>query len=92
METKGYANFRITFSPHFDRIMKRLARKDSLLHERVEEQLTKIVREPNFGKPLRHDFKNQRRLRVGSFVLIYEVAGGHVHILNLEHHDKVYKK
>jgi mRNA-degrading endonuclease RelE of RelBE toxin-antitoxin system len=92
MGVEPNSNFRIVFSPRFDRIMKQLARKDSVLHERVDEQLLKIAREPAFGKPLRHALKNQRRLHVGSFVLTYEIIGNQVHILNLEHHDDAYKK
>lgn len=92
MRGEQNATFRIIFSPRFDRIMKRLARMDSVLHERVEEQLMKIAREPFLGKPLRYDFKNQHRLHVGSFVLTYEIIGKEARILNLEHHDTAYKK
>lgn len=84
--------FRVTLSPRATEIFERLARKDPALHERIENQLIKIKREPQLGKPLRHELRNRRRLHVGSFVMLYEITGNEVKVTDFDHHDKIYKR
>lgn len=84
--------FRVTLSQRATEIFERLARKDPVLHERIENQLIKIKREPHLGKPLRYALKNRRRLHVGSFVMLYEVVGNEIKVTEFDHHDKIYKR
>ncbi len=84
--------FRVKLSPHVDKILARLAKRDPVLHERVERQLIKVTLEPQFGKPLRYGLKNQRRVHVGSFVLLYEIVGNEIQVVDFDHHDKIYEK
>ncbi|MBI4068109.1 type II toxin-antitoxin system RelE/ParE family toxin [Candidatus Kaiserbacteria bacterium] len=82
---------RIVYSVEFERALKRY-KKDKNLFKQIEFQIEKVLREPDFGKPLRHALKNRRRLHVGSFVLVYEFHGNELRFLDLDHHDRVYKK
>lgn len=84
--------FRVLFSPYVDKVFRRIASKDARLHERIEEQLVKLASEPNLGKPLRYSLKNRRRLHIGSFVVLYEITGREVKVLDFDHHDRIYKK
>lgn len=85
-------NFRVVVPPGVQKAFGRMAKKDAVMHERVEVEMLKLAQEPELGKPLRHGLKNQRRLHVGSFVILYEISGDEVHIIDFDHHDKIYKK
>jgi len=76
-------------APLYKKVMKKLRQKDRDLFEQVEGQMEKIVREPELGKPLRHDLKNHRRLHVGSSVILYEFHAGVLNFLDFDHHDKI---
>lgn len=87
----------LPYKPVFNEIRSELShikRSAPDLFERVERQINKIVRAPELGKPLRYQYKNCRRLHVGSFVLIYRIddAKQEIHFLEFDHHDTVYKK
>lgn len=82
----------IVHSAPFEVALKRLKKKDSELFKQVNNQILKIIREPNVGKPLRYSLKNRRRLHVGSFIIVYEFLGGELRFIDFDHHDKIYKK
>ena len=82
----------LVVSPHFERILKQLKRKKLTLLSDLEKQIVKILREPAIGKPLRNVLRNYRRVHVGSFVLIYEIQGNEVRLIDFGHHDRIYKK
>ena len=84
--------FHLTFSLRVDKIFQHIAKTNISLHEQIERQLEKLICGPYLGKPLRHDLKHQRRLHVGSFVVIYEIMGNEIHVLDFDHHDRIYKK
>lgn len=79
-------------SPKLDKILKKQKRKNPQIVLEIEKQINKIANFPELGKPLRYDLKHQRRVHIGSFVLVYEIFGSEVHFLDFDHHDKVYKK
>lgn len=90
--TKPSEGFQIIYLPSFRKALERIAKRDAVLHQRIEQQVLKLARWPFFGKPLRYSLKNQRRLHVGSFIIIYEIVGREVHITDFNHHDDAYKK
>ena len=92
MANSRSSNFRVVVPPGVEKAFERIAKKDAAIHKRVEEQMVKLSKEPELGKPLRYGLKNQRRLHVGSFVILYEICGDEVHIIDFGHHDKIYKK
>ncbi|MBI2099917.1 MAG: type II toxin-antitoxin system mRNA interferase toxin, RelE/StbE family [Candidatus Vogelbacteria bacterium] len=62
------------------------------LLKKLEHQIAKILREPIFGKPLRNVMRNYRRVHINSFVLVYEIVGQVIRLLDFDHHDRIYKK
>lgn len=86
------SNFRVVIPPAVQKGFERIAKKDAALHERIEEQLVKISKEPELGKPLRYGLKSQRRLHIGSFVILYEIHGDEVWVIDFDHHDRIYKR
>ena len=83
---------RITYSTDFEKALKQLIKQDRKTFEQLENQIEKILREPQIGKPLRYTLKNRRRLHVGSFVLVYEFHRNELRFIDFDHHDKIYKK
>lgn len=75
-----------------NKILKKQKRKNPQIVAEIQKQIEKILRFPEFGKPLRYDMKNERRVHIGSFVLVYKISGDEIHFLDFEHHDKVYKR
>lgn len=84
--------YRLEISKEVRTTLDRLDQKDRPLLKRIEREVEKILEHPEVGKPLRHDFKNCRRVRVGSFVLVYEIFEGVIRLADFNHHDKIYKK
>ncbi len=82
----------IVLGPRLEEILKRLKSKDNVLLARLEKQIDKIAREPILGKPLRNVLRNYRRVQVDSFVLIYEIHGAEIRLLDFDHHDRIYKE
>lgn len=83
---------KIVYSPEAEDALRRCKKRDTNLFARAEKQILKIIREPNFGKPLRYALKNRRRVHVGSFVLVYELHNGELRFIDFNHHDRIYKK
>lgn len=87
------AKYKLTLEPGVERIFKSLKRKNPDLFRDVESGIIKILRSPELGKPMRNILSNQRRIHIaGSFVLLYEIAGSEVRLLDFDHHNKIYKK
>lgn len=91
-ETKDPNDYTVVFTDKFDGIAKLFKKRRPDIFERLYKQIVKLSRNPKFGKPLKNVMRNQRRIHVGSFVLIYEINQGKVRLLDFDHHDKIYKK
>ena len=90
MEGERYA---LVFSANFERVIRRLKKKNPDLTREIIAHFPKLERDPELGKPLRHTLRNYRRIRVeGSFVLLYEIRGTNVYLIDFDHHDRIYKK
>lgn len=83
---------KIVYSREVEDILKKIKKRNKTLFERIENQIIKILRMPNIGKPLRHTLRNRRRVHIGSFVLVYEFHLGEIRFIEFDHHDKIYKK
>jgi addiction module RelE/StbE family toxin len=66
--------------------------RDRNTQDKIEKQIKKIRFNPNFGKPLRYDFKGERTIYVKPFRLIYKVEDDKLILLRFEHRDEVYKR
>ena len=60
--------------------------------ERIKNTIeSKLLIDPiRFGKPLRYNLKGCRRLRVGDYRVIYQVAGTQINILVIQHRKDCY--
>ena len=88
-----FVRYTLALEPEVERILKSLRRKNPDLFRDVESGIIKILRSPELGKPTRNVLRNRRRIHVaGSFVLIYEIIGVEVRLLDFDHHNKIYKK
>lgn len=83
---------KIVYSSEAEDALRWCKKKDRALFVRAENQILKILREPNIDKPLRYSLRNRRRVQIGSFVLVYELFQGELRFINFDHHDKIYKK
>ena len=89
----GDAKYTIVFSAYFERILRRLKKKNPEHLRAIVAHFPKLEREPELGKPLRHSLRTFRRIHIeGSFVLVYEIQRFDVHLLDFDHHDRIYKR
>ena len=85
--------FKLTLEPEVERIFKSVKRKNPDLSRDIESGVIKILRSPELGKPMRNILSNQRRIHIASsFVLLYEIVGTEIRLLDFDHHNKIYKK
>lgn len=91
MEDEKYT---LVFSESFIRILRRfLKKKNPDLARSIASHLPKLEREPALGKPLRYSLRTFRHIHVeDSFVLLYEIRNQEVHLVDFDHHDRIYKK
>jgi len=78
-------------TPRLKAVFKSLENKKPSLFVKLKKQVSKIIKEPEFGKPLRNVLRNYRRVHIDSHVLIYEIRGKEIWLLKFAHHDKIYK-
>ncbi|NOQ52713.1 MAG: type II toxin-antitoxin system mRNA interferase toxin, RelE/StbE family [Desulfuromonadaceae bacterium] len=73
--------------------LKEIQRLDKLQQIRLIEAIDKIADNPHIGKLLKGEFSGLRRIRVGSYRVIYEIDEGEVLILILRvvHRKDVYR-
>jgi YafQ family addiction module toxin component len=75
-------------------ILKKLSKKDSLLHKRVLKKIQEIVNSYDVEsyKNLRHDMKDYKRVQIGHFVLVFRFDKVNNLIIfdDFDHHDRVY--
>jgi mRNA-degrading endonuclease RelE of RelBE toxin-antitoxin system len=75
------------------RELKKLHKKDKVLYEHIKKRLKILAEQPELGKPLRNVMKGQRRVQIGSFVLIYSIDKKYnkMTLISFEHHDDAYE-
>ena len=78
---------RIIPSNEFKKQTKHL---DSQNRKKLENQIRKIINNPNVGKPLKYS-KGERSLYIKPFRLIYVMMGEDLILLKFEHRKSVYK-
>lgn len=88
----NYESYALDLSPEFQKILKSLKRKKPEVLRELENGIEKVLRNPAVGKPLRNVLRNYRRIHLDPFVLVYEIHGRDVRLLDFDHHDRIYKK
>ncbi len=80
---------RIFRTSQFDKTLKSI--KDRILIERIKKQLTRIIENPNIGKPLRYYLRGERTIYVKPYRLIYAIDKDKLILLRFLHRKKVYR-
>lgn len=65
--------------------------KDNKIKEQIKKQIEKIIKNPEAGKPLRYNLKNERTLYIKPYRLIYSFQKNCVIILRIDHRKTAYK-
>lgn len=84
--------FKYRRSPTFDKKFKKFTDKDQELKKRLINKISQILDNPDVGKFKKHNLKGLRSVHVNPFVILYRVSGDTVEFVNVDHHDKIYKK
>ncbi|MFQ5883773.1 MAG: type II toxin-antitoxin system RelE/ParE family toxin [Thermoplasmata archaeon] len=86
--------YRLEIKPTADKKFRKLAKKDREQLRRIRNKIQQILKDPYHFKPLKYPLGGLRRVRIGPFVLVYEIdeESQTVTILDYEHHDTVYKR
>jgi len=79
---------KVTRSPTFIKQTKHL---DSFWLKKLRKQITKIMNNPNIGKPLRYS-RGERTLYLKPFRIIYATRGDELIFLKFDHRNKIYKR
>lgn len=65
------------------------ATEEKRIKEAIEQKLT--TRPEDFGVPLRRSIKGFRKLRVGSFRIVFKISDPVIYILTIQHRSVVYQ-
>ena len=78
----------VTYDKRFERAIRKI--KGQRLKERVKKQITKVVENPEVGKPMRFTRKDTREVYVPPFRLSYAYLReeGRIIFLELYHKDE----
>lgn len=72
----------IVYTEKFERDVKKI--RDSSLKQKLEKQIGKIVKNPEYGKPLRYGLRGELTMRVKPYRLIYAVQGERLILLRFQ--------
>lgn len=78
----------MVWTKKFEQEFKKI--KDRATQDKIEKQIRKIRKNPNFGKPLRYNLKGEWTIYVKPHRLIYKVEGDKLILLRFEHRNHVY--
>lgn len=83
-------------SKNFDRILKKLSKKDKIIYERLWKKINEIIScyDVEHYKNLKHYLKNFKRVHIGEFVLVFrfDKENNMIYFEDFDHHDKIYLK
>ncbi len=82
--------YKIKFTPFFEKQLKKLKRKDKSLFERLTKKLKEIRQNPEYYKPLRNVLKGNRRAHLDPFIIIFNVKDDLITVHYVKHHDEAY--
>jgi len=78
----------IIFSSEFKKQYKKI--KDKKQRLKIIKQIKKLGQIPKSGKPLKHDLKNHRSLKIFPFRIIYRLEKNRIIINCFDHRKDVY--
>ena len=83
-------DYRIRFTPFFEKQLKKIKKKDKVLFERLTRKLKEIKKNPEHYKPLRNALRGNRRAHLDPFVIIFDVKEDLITFHYAKHHDEAY--
>lgn len=79
-----------------EKILAKLSRKDPALFRTLVKKINQIASLNSDGiehfKNLRYDLSELKRVRIGSFVLVFRFKEGVIFFEDFDHHDRIYAK
>ena len=66
-------------------------KKDKVLLGRLHKKIDEIVKNPEHYPVKKYELKGKRSAHVGSFVIVFEIAGSDIVFLRFKHHDHAYE-
>jgi YafQ family addiction module toxin component len=81
--------------PKCKKVINKKCKKNPVLREAIESKIKEIIKNALHYKPLRYDFKGERRVHIlKSFILIYEIDYSKKLVIfkRFTHHDKAYRR
>lgn len=87
---------KIKRSEKFKRSLSQLKKKNPVIFRQVQKKINQIASlspaEIDHFKNLRGDMSHLKRVRIGSFVLAFQVKGDTIDFKRFRHHDGAYKR
>jgi YafQ family addiction module toxin component len=84
------SNYKLKFTPSFEKQLKKLKKKDKILFERLINKLKEIKQNPEHYKHLRNELKGTQRAHLDPFIIIFEVKKDLIIVHYVKHHDGAY--
>ncbi|HIH42841.1 TPA: addiction module toxin RelE [Candidatus Woesearchaeota archaeon] len=88
--------YKFKISEHLQDILKKLGKRDKLLHERVLAKMDEVINsyDVEHYKNLKYNMKDSKRVHVGSFVLIFQFDknNSEINFDDFDHHDVIYNR
>jgi mRNA-degrading endonuclease RelE of RelBE toxin-antitoxin system len=82
--------------PYLQDVLNKLSKKDMVMYERVMKKIEEIltIEDIEHYKNLRYDMKDQKRVHLGHFVLIFKFLkeSNTISFMDFGHHDEVYER
>lgn len=75
-----------TFDNHFKKEFSKI--KDQLFKNKIKKQITKIIENPEIGKPMKYTRKDTREIYIKPYRLSYSYLNNEIIFLDLYHKDK----
>ena len=79
-------------SPTFDKNFKKLTDKDQRLKKQLVNKISQILENPDIDDFERYELKGIQGVHVNPFVILNRVLEETIELVNIDHHDKKYKK
>lgn len=84
--------YNLIILPPVDELFRKMRKREKTTLDQIDKKIQQILDNPYAFKSLHAPMQNQRRVHIGSFVLIYEIneAEKTVLIVDYAHHDEAY--
>ena len=80
------------FSDHLKKILNKIYKKDRTTYKALMNKVDEIVNSPDLNryKNLRYNMKDNKRVHIGHFVLVFRCIEYKVYFDDFDHHDNIY--